>query len=54
MIFPTRPVAAGIGALVSALSLAVRKSVVGLTRMLQVASAMLGVALILFGLSHTL
>jgi MFS family permease len=46
--------ASGIGALVSALSLAVRKSVVGLTRMLQIAAAMLGGALILFGLSHTL
>jgi MFS family permease len=46
--------ASGIGALVSAVSLAVRKSVVGLTRMLQIASAMLGSALILFGLSHTL
>jgi MFS family permease len=46
--------ASGIGALVSALSLVVRRSVVGLTRMLQIASAMLGTALILFGLSHTL
>jgi MFS family permease len=46
--------ASGIGALASALSLAVRKSVVGLTTMLQIAAAMLGVALILFGLSHTL
>ena len=46
--------ASGVGALVSAISLAVRKSVVGLTRMLQIAAAMLGVALILFGLSHTL
>jgi len=46
--------ASGVGALISALSLAVRKSVVGLTRMLQIASAMLGAALILFGLSHTL
>jgi MFS family permease len=46
--------ASGIGALASALSLAVRKSVVGLTRMLQIAAAMLGGALILFGLSHTL
>jgi MFS family permease len=36
------------------LSLAVRKSVAGLTRMLQIASAMLGAALILFGLSHAL
>jgi MFS family permease len=46
--------ASGVGALISALSLAARKSVVGLTRMLQIASAMLGAALILFGLSHTL
>src|ERR1700685_1075082 len=46
--------ASGIGALVSGLSLAARKSVVGLTRMLQIAAAMLGGALILFGLSHTL
>ena len=38
----------------SALSLAVRKSVVGLTRMLQIAAAVLGGALIFFGLSHTL
>jgi MFS family permease len=46
--------ASGIGALISALSLAVRKTVVGLSRMLQIAAAMLGTALILFGLSHTL
>jgi MFS family permease len=46
--------ASGIGALTSALSLVVRKSIVGLTRMLQVASAMLGSALILLGLSHWL
>ncbi|HTC75736.1 MAG TPA: MFS transporter, partial [Edaphobacter sp.] len=46
--------ASGVGALASALSLAIRKSVVGLTRMLQIAAAMLGAALILFGLSHTL
>jgi MFS family permease len=46
--------ASGVGALISAVSLALRKSVVGLPRMLQVASAMLGSALILFGLSHTL
>ncbi len=46
--------ASGAGALVSALSLAVRKSVVGLTRMIQIATAVLGVALILFGLSHLL
>src|SRR5665213_2903610 len=46
--------ASGVGALISALSLAVRKTVVGLTRMVQIASATLGGALILFGLSHTL
>jgi MFS family permease len=46
--------ASGIGAVVSGLSLAARKSVVGLTRMLQLASATLGAALILFGLSHVL
>lgn len=42
----------GVGALTSALSLAVRKTVVGLTRMLQIASATLGIALILFGFSN--
>jgi MFS family permease len=46
--------ASGVGALVSALSLAVRKSVVGLARMLQIAAAMLGGGLILFGLSRIL
>jgi MFS family permease len=46
--------ATGIGALLSAISLAVRKSVVGLARMLQIAAAILGSALILFGLSNTL
>jgi MFS family permease len=46
--------AAGIGALTSGLSLAFRKSVVGLTRMLQIAVAMLGTALILVGFSKML
>jgi MFS family permease len=46
--------ASGIGALVSGLSLAARKSVVGLTRMIQIAVSMLGFALILFGLSRAL
>jgi MFS family permease len=46
--------ASGIGALASALSLAFRKSVVGLTRMIQIASAMLGLGLVLFGLSDKL
>ncbi len=45
--------ASGIGALASAISLAFRRSVAGLTRMLQIATAMLGAALVLFGLSHT-
>ena len=46
--------AAGIGALISAISLAVRKSVVGLTRMLQIATVVLGTGLILFGMSRRL
>jgi MFS family permease len=46
--------ASGVGALASALSLAFRRSVVGLTRMIQISPAIFGVALILFGLSHTL
>lgn len=46
--------ATGLGAMISALSLAFRKSVVGLTRMVQLAAALLGGALILFGLSQTL
>lgn len=44
--------ASGSGALISALCLAFRKSVVGLTRMIQMSSATLGLALILFGFSH--
>jgi MFS family permease len=46
--------ASGIGALVSGLSLAARRSVLGLTRIVQIAVATLGGALILFGLSHVL
>src|SRR6185437_17029614 len=46
--------ASGVGALASGLSLTLRKSAVGLTRMVQIASATLGSALIFFGLSHTL
>jgi MFS family permease len=46
--------ASGIGALVSAVSLAMRKSVRGLTTMIQIAAAMFGVGLILFGMSHVL
>ena len=46
--------ASGVGALASAISLAVRKTAVGLTRMVQIASAMLGTALIAFGFSRAL
>jgi len=46
--------ASGVGALSSAVSLAMRKSVVGLVRMIQVASLMFGGGLILFALSHVL
>jgi MFS family permease len=46
--------ASGVGALGSAVSLAVRKSVRGLTRMIQVAAGVFGLGLILFGLSHVL
>jgi MFS family permease len=46
--------ACGVGALVSALSLALRKSVKGLTTMIQIAAIMFGSGLILFGLSHYL
>jgi MFS family permease len=46
--------ATGTGALASAISLALRRSGEGLARMLQIAAAMLGGALILFGFSHTL
>jgi MFS family permease len=46
--------ASGIGALVSAISLALRRSVRGLTTMIQISALMFGGGLILFGLSHTL
>jgi MFS family permease len=44
--------ATGVGALASALSLAFRRSVVGLTRMLLVSIVILGAGLVLFSLSH--
>ena len=44
--------AMGVGALVSALSLAARRSVRGLVRMIPIAAAVFGVGLIGFGLSH--
>jgi MFS family permease len=46
--------ASGVGALVSAISLAVRKSVRGLTTMIQVSALCFGGGLILFGLSRNL
>ena len=45
--------AVGVGALVSAISLAARKSVRGLIRMIAIAAAVFGAGLIGFGLSHT-
>ena len=45
--------ASGVGAVISGISLTLRKSVAGLTRMVQLASALLGTALMLFGLSQT-
>jgi MFS family permease len=44
--------AVGVGSLVSALSLVVRRSVRGLTKMIPIAAAVFGVGLICFGLSH--
>ena len=46
--------ASGVGALISALSLAARKTVVGLTHNLQASATMLGAGLVLFALSKTL
>lgn len=46
--------ASGVGAFASAVSLAVRKSVHGLTRMVQISAATLGSGLILLGFSRTL
>jgi MFS family permease len=46
--------ASGLGAFSSALALAMRRSIKGLTRTLQAAVALLGAGMILFGLSHVL
>ncbi len=46
--------ATGVGALVSALSLAARKSVLGLGRMIPISAAIFGVGLFLLGLSRSL
>jgi MFS family permease len=46
--------ASGVGALISALSLAVRKTVLGLGRMIPIAAATFGAGLLLFGLSRVI
>jgi MFS family permease len=46
--------ASGVGALISAVSLALRKTVRGLTTMIQISAAVFGVGLICFGLSRIL
>jgi len=46
--------AVGIGALVSAMSLALRKTVLGLGRMIPLSTGALGVGLVLFGMSRVL
>jgi MFS family permease len=46
--------AVGVGSLISALSLVLRRSVRGLTRVIPIAAAVFGVGLIAFGLSNTL
>ncbi len=46
--------ASGVGALISAISLALRKSVRGLTAMIQISAAVFGIGLISFGLSRIL
>ncbi len=46
--------AVGVGSLISAITLVVRRSVRGLTKMIPIAAAAFGVGLICFGLSHTL
>jgi MFS family permease len=45
--------ASGVGAWISALSLAARKSIVGLTRMISISAAIFGISRMLFGLSHS-
>jgi MFS family permease len=45
--------AGGVGAVVSALSLVLRRSVRGLTKMLPIAASLFGTGLVLFGLSRT-
>jgi MFS family permease len=46
--------AVGVGSLISALSLVVRKSVRGLTKIIPIGAAVFGAGLVAFGLSHSL
>jgi len=46
--------AVGVGALISAISLALRKTVVGLGRMIYISTALFGVSLIFFGMSRNI
>jgi MFS family permease len=46
--------AVGVGSLISALSLVLRRSVRGLTKMIPIAAVVFGIGLIAFGFSHTL
>jgi MFS family permease len=46
--------AVGVGSLVSALSMVMRRSVRGLTKMIPIAASVFGIGLICFGLSHVL
>jgi MFS family permease len=45
--------ASGVGALTSAISLALRRTVIGLGKMIAISSGMFGAGLILFGFSHS-
>ncbi len=45
--------ASGVGALLSAISLALRRTVIGLTKMIAISSGMFGAGLILFGVSRS-
>jgi MFS family permease len=46
--------AVGVGSLISALSMVMRRSVRGLTKMIPIAASVFGIGLICFGLSHVL
>src|SRR5262249_4707418 len=46
--------AAGLGALISAITLAMRKTIVGLGRVISITAFTFGMGLVIFGLSHSL